>query len=370
MFKRLNCFLLILTCFLIVGCGEDESVSFVSAVPPSGSTIQPNAIITVTFSSAPGNVTASAGSIVVSGKTATLSGPFPSGPLNLNLAWVNGVQGLNYTVATPPNVDGDPPDTGDPPPAGMVSIPAGEFEMGSNDPEAGNDEQPVHTVSVDAFYMDKYEVTNLEYQQFVLANPRWGKDRIEKRFHNGHYLNHWNGDNYPGGKSDHPVVYVSWYAAMAYAGWAEKRLPTEAEWEYAARGGLAGKKYPNGDVIDAGKANFDRNVGDTTAVGKYPANGYGLFDMAGNVWEWCLDEYNANFYFVSPGKNPLSGANSADWVITNFTNVKTSRVLRGGSWDYSPENLRVAYRDRGNPTRVHELRQRPRFSLREGSVTP
>ena len=136
---------------------------------------------------------------------------------------------------------------------------------------------------------------------------------------------------------------------MAYAGWAEKRLPTEAEWEYAARGGLAGKKYPNGDVIDAGKANFGGNVGDTTAVGKYPANGYGLFDMAGNVWEWCLDEYDANFYFGSPGKNPLSGANSVDWVISNFTNVKTlacCAVARGTIF----RNLRVANRGLRNPS--------------------
>ena len=353
MFKRLNCFLLMVTCFLIVGCGEDESppVSFISATPPNGSTIQPDATITVTFSSAPGNVTISAGSIVISGKTATLSGPFPSGPLNLNLAWVNGVQGLNYTVATPPNGDGDTPDTGDPPPPeGMESIPAGEFEMGSNDPEAQNDEQPVHTVSVDAFFMDKYEVTNLEYKEFVLANPRWQKDRIEKRFHSGSYLKHWNGKNYPNGKSNHPVTYVSWYAAMAYAGWAEKRLPTEAEWEYAARGGLAGKKYPNGDVIDAWQANFDSNVGDTTAVGGYPKNEYGLFDMAGNVWEWCLDAYNPDFYFGSPPKNPISGANSISQVISNFTNVKTSRVLRGGSWFNNPGNLRVANRYRYNPT--------------------
>ena len=229
-------------------------------------------------------------------------------------------------------------------PEGMVSIPASEFQMGSNDPEADNDEQPVHTVSIDAFFMDKYEVTNLEYQQFVLANPDWQKDRIDGGFHDGRYLKHWTGNEYPSGKADHPVVYVSWYAAMAYAQWTGKRLPTEAEWEYAARGGLSGKKYPWGDGIDSSKANYDRNVKDTTAVGKYPPNKYGLYDMAGNVWEWCLDEYNEDFYFSSPRNNPLSGANSLNWVMNNFTSVKTARVLRGGSWSYTPGYLRVASR--------------------------
>ena len=278
MFKRFSCFLLIITCFLIVSCGEDESlpVSSVSATPPDA------------------------------------GGALPQ--------------------------------------EGMVLIPAGEFEMGSNDPEAGNDEQPVHTVYVDAFYIDKYEVTNLEYKKFVLANPRWGKDRIDKEFHRGDYLSHWNGNNYPDGKLNHPVVYVSWYAAMAYAQWAGKRLPTEAEWERAARGGLAGKKYPWGDVIDIGKANYGVNVGDTTPVGKYPSNGYGLYNMAGNVWEWCLDEYDANFYFGDPRKNPLSGTNRMDLVISNFISVKTFRVLRGGSWNSIPGNVRVALRNRVDPS--------------------
>ena len=263
--------------------------------------------------------------------------------------------------ATSPNA-GDKPT----PPEGMVLIPAGEFEMGSGDPESDDDEQPVHIVSVDAFYMDKYEVTNLEYQQFVLANPRWGKDRIDREFHDGNYLNHWNGNDYPDGKSKHPVTYVSWYAAMAYAGWVGKRLPTEAEWEYAARGGLAGKKYPGGDTIDPGganygvnvgdttrfraamrfilMANYGGNVGDTTAVGKYLPNGYGLYDMAGNVCEWCLDEYNEDFYLNSPRENPISGANSISQVISNFTNVTTDRVLRSGSWGSDPRYLRVANR--------------------------
>ena len=238
-------------------------------------------------------------------------------------------------------------------PKGMVSIPAGEFQMGSNAPETDNDEQPVHAVYIDAFFMDEHEVTNLEYKEFVRANPRWGKDRIDSRFHNGNYLKHWNGNDYPSGKANHPVVYVSWYAAVAYAKWVEKRLPTEAEWEYAARGGLVGKKYPwRGDVIDSGKANYaDSGIGDSTPVGRYPPNGYGLYDMAGNVWEWCLDEYNKDFYFISPRENPLSGANSVDWVINNFTSVKTSRVLRGGSWNSNPKNLRVANRSGDSPTK-------------------
>ena len=240
-----------------------------------------------------------------------------------------------------------------PPPVGvrgMVLIPAGEFQMGSNAPEAYNNEQPVHPVYVDAFFMDEYEVTNLEYQKFVLANPRWSKDRIERGFYDGYYLYSWNGNDYPGGKANHPVVAVSWYAAMAYAVWVEKRLPTEAEWEYAARGGLSGKAYPWGDVIDSGKANYGGNVGDTTAVGKYPPNGYGLYDMAGNVWELCLDEYDSGFYAHSQRNNPISGANSADWVIINFTNVTTSRVLRGGSWYNVPRFLRAAARVWGSPS--------------------
>ena len=241
---------------------------------------------------------------------------------------------------------------------GMVPIPAGEFQMGGTDPEALNNEQPVHTVYLDAFFMDEHEVTNLEYQEFVLANPQWQREQIDSELHDGDYLKLWRGirgNDYPKGKADHPVVYVSWYAAMAYADWVGKRLPTEAEWEYAARGGLEGKKYtwgddastvPGwgwGDIIDRDRANAG---GDTTAVGEYPPNGYGLYDMTGNVYEWCLDEYNKDFYAMSPRENPLSGANSIDWIINNFTDVTTDRVLRGGSWGGlgGHSRLRVAFR--------------------------
>ena len=240
------------------------------------------------------------------------------------------------------------------PPKGMVTIPAGEFEMGSNDAEARNNEQPVRTVYVDAFYMDEAEVTNTQYKEFLLENPQWQKGRVNAKFAHANYLKLWNGNNYPNGKGNHPVVYVSWYAAMAYAEWADKRLPTEAEWEYAARGGLKGKKYPNGNTIARQDANYGKNVGDTTPVAKYPENSYKLFDMAGNVWEWCLDEYDAEFYFTFPrdgvARNPLSGANSVAWLMDNFTNVKASRVSRGGSWTSSEQYVRVAFRDYRTPT--------------------
>ena len=226
--------------------------------------------------------------------------------------------------------------------ADMVMIPAGEFQMGSNNGD--NDEKPVHTVYVDAFYIDKYEVTNAQYKAFVDANPQWRKDRIPSKYHDGDYLKHWNGNNYPVGKGTHPVTYVSWYAAMAYSQWVGKRLPTEAEWEKAARGGLPGKVYPWGNTIDAGRANYAGSVGTTTPVGSNPANGYGLYDMVGNVGEWCLDEYASGFYASSGRVNPFSGV-TITYVINKFTNINTPRVLRGGSWFDTAQLVRCASRN-------------------------
>ena len=251
---------------------------------------------------------------------------------------------------TPPGGGTVTPPTADPP-DGMVLIPAGEFLMGSNDAEARNNEQPVRRVYVDAFYMDETEVTNQQFKEFLLENPRWQKGRVNAQFANANYLRLWNGNNYPLGKANHPVMWVSWYAAMAYAEWADKRLPTEAEWEYAARGGLKSKKYPNGNTITARDANYGKNVGDTTPVGKYSANGYGLYDMAGNVWEWCLDELDAEFYFTFPrngvARNPLSGANSIEWILDNYTQItqqKSRRVYRGGAWSAPAKYARVSNR--------------------------
>ena len=231
-------------------------------------------------------------------------------------------------------------------PEGMVLIPAGEFEMGRHD--GPKEERPKHTVYVDAFYMDIYEVTNAQYKTFIDANPQWQKENIADHYHDGTYLRLWNKNNYAPGRGNYPVNYISWYAAMAYAQWAGKRLPTEAEWEKAARGGLVGKAYPWGDATDPELANHARYINDTEPVGQYEPNGYGLYDMAGNVWEWCLDEYDAEFYTKPKKRNPFNNGSLTD-VIDNFKNIKTSRVFRGASWADNIVFLRVDNRDDGLP---------------------
>ena len=250
------------------------------------------------------------------------------------------------------------------PPVGMVLIPAGTFQMGSEGWD--HDEQPVHIVHLDAFYMDKYEVTNAQFKVFVDANPHWQKDNIslwenqDVWFQDGDYLDDWNGHTYPSGKANHPVDYVSWYAAMAYAEWAGKRLPIEAEWEYAARGGLERQKYPWGNTITDTDANYGWDLGAATKpVGEYAANGYGLYDMAGNVWEWCLDEYDAEFYtFYTKthphrhySQNPISSTVTLQGLLDSFASVRpfSFRVLRGGSWQDLGYRLRVANRSRETP---------------------
>ena len=202
-------------------------------------------------------------------------------------------------VKTKPDTPKDSTETPtETPPPGMVLIPAGEFLMGSNDSDSDalNDEKPEHTVYVDAFYMDEHPVTNAEYQKFVEANPKWRKYKYYGRSRRAvsswgnalrdesktYYLEDWKGNNYPHGEGDHPVSYVDWFAAMAYAHWAGKRLPTEAEWEKAARGGSVRVK----------------RLGDDP-------NPYGLY-MRQPHSEWCLDKYDANFYAELPHLNPIA----------------------------------------------------------------
>lgn len=245
-----------------------------------------------------------------------------------------------------------PPSTSIPIVPEMAMIPAGEFQRGSNDTEADDDEQPVRMIYLDTFYIDRYEVTNAQYKQFVDANPLWQKDRIPSEYHDGDYLKHWEGNNYPESKENHPVVYISWYAAMAYAEWAGKRLPTEAEWEKAARGGLVEKAYPWGNSIDPSKANYSVEIEDTTSVGNYPANAYGLYDMAGNAWEWCLDLYETDFYDRSPLRNPVAGESLTE-IRETFRAVHSPRVLRGGYWNNPPVFVRVADRYKRYPGSTH-----------------
>lgn len=245
----------------------------------------------------------------------------------------------------------------------MVFIQGSTFLMGADNEMPS--EAPVHQVEVKSFWMDAREVTVAEFAKFVEATGYrteaeqfgWsGVFNIRKGEWEKTVGADWRHPEGPRsrGQQDEPVCQVSWNDAAAYAKWAGKRLPTEAEWEYAARGGLVGKRYAWGDELRPGGkpvANWwqghfpERDTGEDgyagrAPVGKFLPNGYGLFDMAGNVWEWCADWFDEDFYARSPGANPSGPA------------AGTERVLRGGSWMCSENycsNYRVAARSHATP---------------------
>lgn len=294
---------------------------------------------------------------------------------------------------------------------GMVAIPAGTFPMGADNNQGRPDEYPKHTVCVDAFWMDATEVTNAQFAQFVKATgyvttaerkPDW--EELRRQLPPGtpkpadnllvasslvftapmqvvsladygqwwHWVAgaDWRHPEGPGssitGKDNFPVVQVSWDDAQAYAAWAGKRLPTEAEWEWAARGGLQQAIYPWGnEPVDAGKPkanswqgtfptkNTKRDGFERTApVRSFAPNGYGLYDMAGNVWEWCSDFYRPDYYQTQARqglvKNPTGPLQSLDPQEPTVP----KRVQRGGSFlcnDSYCSSYRSAARMKSSP---------------------
>jgi len=264
-------------------------------------------------------------------------------------------------------------------PEGMMLIPGGEFDMGDHH-DGMPDALPVHAVYVNSFYMDVYEVTNQRYCAYLnSAYPSQIKVdggivySVEDTGNSYPYFDtdsadpdsqiHFSGGVFTvtGGKEAHPVREVSWYGAAAMANWRSMeegrtpcynlstwacdfgangyRLPTEAEWEYAARAGNHDPyyRYPWGDTASCSDANYEGCVGETVSVGSYAANAYGLYDVAGNVYEWCNDWYAAGYYEISPYDNPQGPATG------------THRVVRGGAWDRSDDHLRCAYRHQNVP---------------------
>jgi len=293
---------------------------------------------------------------------------------------------------------------------GMVWIPAGVFQMGSEDEQAKEDELPVHGVSVDAFWMDQTEVTNADFKAFVDATgyittaekkPDW--EELKKELPpdtpkpNDSLLQSaslvfeatdgpvnlndfgawwqwkpkasWRQPRGEGSsieyKMDHPVVHISWYDAQAYAAWAGKRLPTEAEWEWAASGGVSKAKYPWGNepVTDgtpkanAWEGNFPyRNtLRDqffyTAPVASFEPNAFGLYDMAGNVWEWCSDWYDFTYYKGLESKNTIN-PQGPEAPYDPYQPYLKQKVMRGGSFlcnDTYCSGYRVASRMKSTP---------------------
>ena len=225
----------------------------------------------------------------------------------------------------------------------MVRVSEGEFPMGSR--HGDDDEIPVHTVYLDAFYIDGYEVTMAQYRACVESGG-CGEPLTEGLILPPLEQCNWDRS----GREDHPVDCVTWYQADAYCAWAGLRLPTEAEWEKAARG-TDGRTYPWGEDLDRKKANYgtdtccgpDSSDGywSSSPVGSFPegVSPYGLYDMAGNVWEWVQDWYDSEYFTESPSRNPQGPDGGSD-----------RRVLRGGSWDDYPGSLRSAYRAGGSPS--------------------
>ena len=293
---------------------------------------------------------------------------------------------------------------------GMVLVPSGTFQMGSEGQFAREDESPIHRVVVDAFWMDQTEVTNAQFKAFVEATgyvttaeikPNWEalKNELPPDTPKPHdsllqaaslvfqstsgpvNLNdfgawwqwkpkaNWHSPKGPGSsiedKLDHPVVHISWYDAQAYAKWVGKRLPTEAEWEWAASGGIKGVQYPWGnESVTEGKPKANSWEGSfpyqntlrdqffyTAPVGSFDPNPFGLYDMAGNVWEWCSDWYDFNYY-QKIGNQKVTNPQGPEAPFDPYQPYLKQKVMRGGSFlcnDAYCSGYRVASRMKSTP---------------------
>lgn len=223
----------------------------------------------------------------------------------------------------------------------MMVIPGGTFYRGSQD--GNRDEMPMHQVTLSSFAIDVHPVTNEQFVRFleVMGGEKDNNHNDIIRLRDSRIKRAAGKLSIESGYNKHPVVGVTWYGAVAYAKWVGKRLPTEAEWEISARGGIEGLFYPTGVDIEKSQANFFSS--DTTAVMSYAPNAFGLYDMTGNVYEWCNDWYGYNYYEHSMQepenpKGPLQGV---------------YRVMRGGCWKSLKEDLRCSRRHRNNPGTVN-----------------
>jgi formylglycine-generating enzyme required for sulfatase activity len=241
-------------------------------------------------------------------------------PKALDLARAIVLEGLSHRLAVN-RKDGSP----------MIYVPAGEFEMG----DGQRNDCPKHKVQLSAYWIGVYCVTNAQYLQFMQATKHRAPDQAD-------YGNPvWKGRSFPPEQADHPVVCVSWDDATAYAKWSGCALPTEAQWEKAARG-PGGLIYPWGNDWDAGRCRNDKNKGNETTcpVSGYPGgvSGYGTYNQGGNVWEWCSDWYDSDYYGKSPARDPRGPEGGS------------FRVYRGGGWgNDGPEGFRGAGRTRWEP---------------------